>query len=371
MSTDFAFFFGRVEYVVKAAAGTGIVSSMVLLSDDLDEVDWEFRGGVTDSVQTNYFGKGYTGTYNRSTTPSVTSPQTAFHTYAVDWSPDALVWSIDGKDVRTLKAADADGNGAQYPQTPMKVSLSLWDGGDPAKDPATIQWAGGETDVKSGHAYTMYVSKVSIWNSNPAQQYLYTDRSGSWKSIQCLNETMNAPAVQPNKTQTLKLSPTGMISNHSGHHNSSRLHPTGKAPYYRNTTFHATSHRIASHATALHPMPATMQNMSTASKAMATSPKSCITTVITSNGIVTTSTISATANAASNPPAVASSGTVLPISNSPIITSSLSAPEAATASPASTPCTTCKTVLITSNSVTSTSTMTVPVAATDSVPATA
>lgn len=126
MSTNFSFFFGRVEYVVKAAAGTGIVSSMVLLSDDLDEIDWEFRGGVTDSVQTNYFGKGYTGTYNRSSTPSVTSPQTSFHTYAVDWSPDALVWFIDGKAVRTLKAADADGNGSQYPQTPMKVSLSLW-----------------------------------------------------------------------------------------------------------------------------------------------------------------------------------------------------------------------------------------------------
>lgn len=108
MSTSWNIFFGRVEYVVKAAPGTGIISSMVMLSDDLDEVDWEFRGGITDSVQTNYFGKGYTGTYNRSTTESVTTPQAAFHTYAVDWSPTSLVWSIDGKSVRTVNAADAD-----------------------------------------------------------------------------------------------------------------------------------------------------------------------------------------------------------------------------------------------------------------------
>ena len=33
-------FFGKVEVVVKAANGTGIVSSFVMESDDLDEIDW-------------------------------------------------------------------------------------------------------------------------------------------------------------------------------------------------------------------------------------------------------------------------------------------------------------------------------------------
>ena len=140
MWTDFKFFFGRVEYVVKAAPGIGIVSSMVLLSQDLDEVDWEFLGGQTSTVQTNYFGKGYTGTYNRSTTPTVTTPQEEFHTYALDWSLDALIWSIDGVQVRSLKAAEADGNGSQYPQSPMKVSLGVWDAGDP--DAGTNVWGG-------------------------------------------------------------------------------------------------------------------------------------------------------------------------------------------------------------------------------------
>ncbi|KAL8980890.1 MAG: hypothetical protein Q9177_005750 [Variospora cf. flavescens] len=161
MWTDFKFFFGRAEFVVKAAKGTGIVSSMVLLSADLDEVDWEFLGGATSTVQTNYFGKGYTGSYNRSTTPEVASPQTMFYTYALDWSPTALVWSIDGKAVRTLRAADADGNGEQYPQSPMKVSLGVWDAGDP--DAATQVWGGGVTPIPPPEPYTIGPTGQAIW----------------------------------------------------------------------------------------------------------------------------------------------------------------------------------------------------------------
>ena len=208
MHTDFNLFFGRVEYVVKAAPGTGIVSSMVLLSDDLDEIDWEFRGGITDSVQTNYYGKGYTGSYNRSTTNAVATPQATFHTYALDWSKEALIWSIDGQVIRTLKAADADGNGSQYPQTPMKISLSLWDGGDKDADPATVQWAGGYTPLPPPQPYTMYIKSVKVWNANPGQQYQYTDKSGSWKSIKVINETMaSSSSSATHATQTLSLAP--------------------------------------------------------------------------------------------------------------------------------------------------------------------
>jgi hypothetical protein len=35
-------FFGRVSATVKAAPGVGIISSIVLESDDLDEIDWEW-----------------------------------------------------------------------------------------------------------------------------------------------------------------------------------------------------------------------------------------------------------------------------------------------------------------------------------------
>lgn len=34
------FMFGNVEIKMKAAPGTGVVSSIVMESDDLDEIDW-------------------------------------------------------------------------------------------------------------------------------------------------------------------------------------------------------------------------------------------------------------------------------------------------------------------------------------------
>ena len=43
---------------MRAAPGTGIVSSAILQSDDLDEIDWEWIGGSSTKAQSNYFGKG-------------------------------------------------------------------------------------------------------------------------------------------------------------------------------------------------------------------------------------------------------------------------------------------------------------------------
>jgi len=48
--------FGKVDIVMQAAPGAGIVSSFVLQSDTLDEIDWEWLGAGPDEAQTNYFG---------------------------------------------------------------------------------------------------------------------------------------------------------------------------------------------------------------------------------------------------------------------------------------------------------------------------
>jgi hypothetical protein len=45
IETNFYFFFGTAEVTMQAAPGQGIVSSIVLESDDLDEIDW-VRGMV-------------------------------------------------------------------------------------------------------------------------------------------------------------------------------------------------------------------------------------------------------------------------------------------------------------------------------------
>lgn len=109
IQTDFYIFFGRIDVKMRAAPGQGIVSSIVLESDDLDEIDWEFLGGNTAQVETNYFGKGNTSTYDRATYLAVSTPQTTIHTYTIDWTKDSVVWMIDGTTVRTLQYSDANG----------------------------------------------------------------------------------------------------------------------------------------------------------------------------------------------------------------------------------------------------------------------
>ena len=193
ISSDFYIFFGRVDVTMQAAPGVGIVSSMVLQSEDLDEIDWEWLGGDTTQAQTNYFGKGNTTSYDRGTYQSVSSPQTTMHTYTFDWTKDKVDWLIDGVIVRTLKYADAVG-GENFPQTPMRLKLGNWIAGDPATNAkGTIEWAGGETDFSQA-PFTMYVKSVSVTNYNPAGAYQWTDKTGSYESIKLVDGSSSGSA---------------------------------------------------------------------------------------------------------------------------------------------------------------------------------
>ena len=183
---SFYIFFGRVDVTMKAAPGQGIVSSVVLESDDLDEIDWEWLGGDTTQVQTNFFGKGNTTTYDRGGFSSVSSPQDTFHTYTIDWNEERIEWIIDGSTVRTVTYDDPVAlGGKNYPQTPMRVKLGSWCGGC-AKAEATVEWAGGKTTFDNA-PYIMYVKSVEITNNNPAKAYKYGDKSGSYESIKLLD----------------------------------------------------------------------------------------------------------------------------------------------------------------------------------------
>ena len=192
-TTDY-FLFGRIDVVAQAAPGTGIISSIVMISDDLDEVDWEFSGNnfaqSTGTVQTNYFGKGVTGTYDRGTQPGVANPETEFHTYTWEWTATSLSWIVDGNVLRTLEAADANDSDHQYPQTPVQLHLGLWDAGCATCAPGTVSWSGGETDISQA-PFTFYVKSVTITPENSCSTYTYGDLSGSWEGIKCGNGTIS------------------------------------------------------------------------------------------------------------------------------------------------------------------------------------
>ncbi|KAH8180242.1 glycosyl hydrolases family 16 domain-containing protein [Sarocladium implicatum] len=203
--TKFYFFGGRTDIIMKAAPGKGIVSAMMWLSDNLDEVDWEFIGVNDTHASTNYFGKGVED-YQHVGWHEMSAPQTEYHNYSTLWTKDKLQWSIDGNVVRTLLPKDANDTIA-YPQTPMRLSLGIWAGGDPSLPEGTRLWAGGDTDYDAG-PYTMYVKEVYVEDfTTGSKEYVFGDRSGSWDSIEVVKGNSTAYEAmhkQPEKTMSEK-----------------------------------------------------------------------------------------------------------------------------------------------------------------------
>ncbi|KAF2096410.1 concanavalin A-like lectin/glucanase, partial [Rhizodiscina lignyota] len=228
LQSNFHIFFGYVEMKMQAAPGAGIVSTFVMESQDLDEIDLEIIGSQTTQVQSNYFGKGNTTTYDRGQFHPVTTPQTTVHTYAVDWQQDKTVWYIDGQAVRTLNFADAVG-GKNYPQTPLNLRIGNWVAGQPKNDPGTVEWAGGMANMADA-PFNMYVSQITIKNYNPCASYEYSDKTGSYQSIKCTSDSAasgssSSSASAPSASSSAGASSGGSIASKS----SSSLSSTGRS----------------------------------------------------------------------------------------------------------------------------------------------
>ncbi|KAH6958939.1 ice nucleation protein [Fusarium avenaceum] len=188
-------FFGRVDIVMEAAKGQGIVTSVVLQSDDLDEIDFEMVGGDDAQVQTNYFSKGDTTTYDRAIYHPVSAPLSTTHKYSVEWTSTKVDWLIDDVVVRTLNAADATRPGYEMPQTPMQLKIGTWVAGGKNSNEGTREWAGGYTNFKEApfNAYYRsitiidYAGKDAPGLAKGAKEYVWSDKSGSYTSIKVRN----------------------------------------------------------------------------------------------------------------------------------------------------------------------------------------
>lgn len=86
IESEFYIFFGHVDVKMRAANGTGIVSTWILESDDLDEIDWAslapFVANIISLVLTFHRSKSVPGiprfrptTSARATQPPTTAAQ--------------------------------------------------------------------------------------------------------------------------------------------------------------------------------------------------------------------------------------------------------------------------------------------------------
>lgn len=122
---------GRFEADIKAARGEGLVTGFFLhRAGPRQEIDFEITGDDPTSVLLNvYFNPGDIGAsaaYGYRGSPCRISlgfdASTTFHRYAVEWRPDCILWSVDGRIIHRRGSWDP----TPVPHLPMKIHFNLW-----------------------------------------------------------------------------------------------------------------------------------------------------------------------------------------------------------------------------------------------------
>jgi len=186
--------YGNVQAKFKTSRGAGVVTAFILLSDVKDEIDYEFVGADLEVAQSNYYFQGIPD-YDNELNITLSDTFENFHTYEIDWTPDAITWLVDGQVGRTKKRSDtwnATANQWDFPQTPARVQLSLWPAGLASNGQGTVDWAGGlvdwnSADIKNnGYYYATFESvTVSCYNAtsppgtNTGVSYTYNGYAGT------------------------------------------------------------------------------------------------------------------------------------------------------------------------------------------------
>ncbi|HVY29573.1 MAG TPA: family 16 glycosylhydrolase [Polyangiaceae bacterium] len=125
--------YGRFEARVRFAAGDGVVSSFFLWKEGSEqagafwnELDFE-KVGAECRLETNpLYGN-----------PAVVHAQRhtlaldlcgAFHTYAYEWTPEAIAWLVDGMEIRRETGATAQAFADNAGAKGLSVHINLWPG---------------------------------------------------------------------------------------------------------------------------------------------------------------------------------------------------------------------------------------------------
>ncbi|MEM9670235.1 MAG: family 16 glycosylhydrolase [Pseudomonadota bacterium] len=134
--------FGRYEVVMKAAQGSGLVSSFFThtgnyFGDPHDEIDFEFLGKDTRRVWLNWFNDGIVGEskWHRLSFDAAED----FHLYAFEWTPETIRWHVDGELIYERPEGSLP-----VPVTPGRIIVNLWTGRE-----AQYKWH-GEPDFEFG-----------------------------------------------------------------------------------------------------------------------------------------------------------------------------------------------------------------------------
>ncbi|MCX5240081.1 glycoside hydrolase family 16 protein [Streptomyces prunicolor] len=168
-SGKFSAQYGHVEARMKIPRGQGMWPAFWMLGTDIGSVGWPNSGEIDvmenvgfepSTIHGTIHGPGYSGANGIGagyTLANGAAFADAYHTFAVDWAPNSIKWSVDGVVYQTRTPADVGGNTWAF-NKPFFLILNLAVGGD---------WPG---DPNSATAFPaqLLVDSVSVTTSDTA-----------------------------------------------------------------------------------------------------------------------------------------------------------------------------------------------------------
>jgi beta-glucanase (GH16 family) len=165
----FAQAYGRFEARIKLPVGKGIWPAFWLLGDDISTAQWPNCGeidiletiGAPDTMYSTLHGPGYSGAHGISAKyqlPSGEAVDTAFHTYAVEWTPNDIKFYLDNHLITERTPADLPAETTWVYDHPFFIILNFAVGG---------YWP-GNPDATTAFPQQMLVDYVRVYSLKSA-----------------------------------------------------------------------------------------------------------------------------------------------------------------------------------------------------------
>ena len=160
--------YGKVEARMKMPRGKGIWPAFWMLGQDINsgnpwpnsgEIDiMEFLGHDLDTVYGTIHGPGYSGAGGIGMPFNGPNFADGFHTFAIEWSPNQIAWSVDGNVYQRRTPADLGGDQWVF-NKPFFIILNLAVGGE---------WPGyPDATTTFPQQFVIDYVRVSTLDSNP------------------------------------------------------------------------------------------------------------------------------------------------------------------------------------------------------------
>lgn len=163
------FQYGKIEVRAKLPKGLGTWPAIWMLGTNIKNTKWPACGEIDIMEQVGYepdsiHGTVHTAAYNhvkgtqRGKTVYIAEPYAAFHTYAVEWTPETVDFLLDGKVYHSF--ANEHRTTAEWPfSQPFYLILNLAIGGN---------WGGKMGIDESIFPATMEVDYVRVYQADNA-----------------------------------------------------------------------------------------------------------------------------------------------------------------------------------------------------------